>query len=364
MRVHYDWAIGSIQKHGGVTRYYNDIIEQGVDVIDPIIGLHRSVSAPAWMDDSTKIVSFNPWRWRPGRICRKIEPFVHSRSVREQLIDVYHPTYYHSCWNSLLPRWMRPLVVTVHDLTHYLYPSFFEDIDSHKRFFEHAIHLADVLIAVSENTKSDLIQYFPQTASKVAVIHHGVPSPCQQTRLAFAEKSRQQFVYVGSRAPYKGFSLLLKAAAEAASVIPHLRLIVIGVLPSEVESRMVADLGLEETVDFVGPLNEFGLADVFLASLALVYPSSYEGFGYPILEAQRLGLPVICHSNSSISEVVAGSACMAECYSEDDFANAMIELYRYPALQRSLATLGLQNVRRFTLDRFFKRTLSVYRSAV
>lgn len=195
---------------------------------------------------------------------------------------------------------------------------------------------ADAIICISESTRRDLYEcYAREIGSKpVHVIHHGcsqLMSSQAGRAAAFARlrakgfdlESGHFFLFVGGRSGYKNFGLLLQAFAAGALSKQGLRMVCTGAAFNEKERQLIASLNLTGAVISIGFVDVDTMGALYGVARALVYPSAYEGFGLPPLEAMAAGCPVICANSSSLPEVVGQSGILADPGSADEFAVAM-----------------------------------------
>ncbi|HEY0489999.1 MAG TPA: glycosyltransferase family 1 protein [Telluria sp.] len=233
---------------------------------------------------------------------------------------------------------------------------------------------ADAIICISESTRRDLHEcYGSLVGSKpVHVIHHGctrlpvlpagAPSALTRPDLAALGLSEGRFfIFVGGRGGYKNFALLLRAFVIGGFARQGLRIVCTGAGLSEDEQRLIAELGLGGAVSAIGFVDAATLGELYEVARALVYPSAYEGFGLPPLEAMAAGCPVICANSSSLPEVVGDSGLLIDPGSAEELAEAMKTAL--DATQRArLADAGQHRAELFDWDTSARAHAAVYRS--
>ncbi len=282
------------------------------------------------------------------------------------------------------PHYTKPLflrdcssVVTFHDMTFFIYPQ--KHILSKQIFFKNMIPLsarsADRLIADSYSTKRDMVKFNMASEDKIEVVH---PSVDKSYRLieneALIEKIRGKYdtsskfiLYVGTIEPRKNIDGLIKAYHKAANSqgIEH-RLVIAGGKGWDYERvfKLVGDLKLEERVVFTGYVPENDLPLLYNAAELFIYPSFYEGFGIPTLEAMSCGVPVISSNISSLPEVVGDGGILVDPYNIDELAEAIIKVITDEGLREELSQRGLNRARLFSWNRTAEDTLSIYREIV
>lgn len=281
---------------------------------------------------------------------------------------------------NVLPLTSRiPGIVTVHDLTFMRMP---EKLPALKQRYLAQLCAASVgkasqVIAVSQQTADDLMTYFGCPAGKIHVIHNGVASTFVPGDAQMVEQFRQErglparyLFYLGTLEPRKNLERLLQAFArwrKQPDAAHHpVKLILAGAKGWFYEEifRQVAQLALEEWVDFPGfiPANE--LPNWYRAAEGFVYPSLFEGFGLPVLEAMACGAPVLCSQAPSLLEIVGDSALTFPVEDEEQLGAALAMLISQPAVRNELRQRGLQRSRHFTWQRTAELTLAVYENAV
>lgn len=266
-------------------------------------------------------------------------------------------------------------VVTIHDLAFILYP------DTHSRAsklyysqISRAVEEADRIVAVSESTKQDLLHELGADPTRVRVVHEAAPAKWlrldgakARSELATAPFAKPYFLSVqASIEPRKNIPRLIQAFAQVRRAHSDVRLVVVGG-PGADDSSVQATIlehELATAVDFPGPLSDACLQASYRDSLALVYPSLYEGFGLPVLEAMAVGAPVIASGVSSLPEVAGNAALLVDPLDLDALAGAMSSVVGDEGLRADLIARGNKRVRQFTWKRAAEKTLAVYREAL
>ena len=265
----------------------------------------------------------------------------------------------------------RPFVVTVHDLARLCFP-FAAETPEEKlglKLDTLGIQRAEHLIAVSECTKTDLMDYLDVPSHKVSVIHNGIE------RRVFHPVEAKPFdfpylLYVGTERPRKNLRTLLEALAalkETAEGSRDLRLVKVGSAGRTEEFReaTVAEidrLGLDGDVVFTEDATDDELAAYYSGAEALILPSLYEGFGLPLVEAMACGCPVIAANGSALPEVAGDAALFFEPRDPAGLTRRIRELLTSPSLSDEMTCRGLARAERFSWDRAADETLQVYRS--
>ena len=263
----------------------------------------------------------------------------------------------------------KKLVLTIHDLTPLLFPEYFSKIA--RLYMKWMIWLAkfkaNKIIAVSENTKQDLINKFGIDKGKIAVVYNGVDVSYEiinnQTRLSQVkekyETGQEYILYVGNVKPHKNISRLLKAFSM---VNRNSKLIIVGKRNKVYDEvhKIIKEYQLKDKVVFTEFVPDEDLLLLYNAATVFVYPSLYEGFGLPPLEAMACGTPVITSNVSSLPEVVGDAAITIDPYDIDELVNEINNVISNPKLQQKLSRKGLNRAKKFTWRKAAEETLKVY----
>lgn len=357
-----------LQARGGISRYHAELhaglLEQGVRS-RVFAGLHTN----AHLADGPGVLGRRVARPLPaGRAVRRatsaaFDAFAATRGRA----TVLHPTYY----TAGVPRVAGPVVVTVHDLIHARFPGDFPANDPTFAQQRRWVAGADRVIAVSQSTKADVVELLRVPEERVSVVPLGVarpapaigratgPATAPATAPAGPDVGRRhdQLLYVGLRGGYKNWSTAV--AALALPELAGLRLVCVGggAFTAQ-ESELLTRLGLQDRVRQETPTDE-GLARLMRESAALVYPSRYEGFGLPPLEAMAHGLPVVAAAAASLPEVVGEAGVLFDPEDPAALAGAVVEVLGQDR-RAALVAAGLARVDEFTWARTAQATAEVY----
>ncbi len=275
-----------------------------------------------------------------------------------------------------------PGVVTVHDLSFLHLPQLFP---AAKRLYLSALCRASIdkaaaVIAVSRQTADDVVQRLGAPPHKVTVIPNGVdprfaPVPAHDPSANAAFRAAKQLparylLFVGTLEPRKNLETLLHAyacwRAQAAPADQNIRLVIAGGKGWFYDAifAQTAALGLQDAVIFPGYVPDAELPAWYRAALGFVYPSVFEGFGLPVLEAMACGAPVLCSDIPSLREVAGQAALLAPACAVDAWTAGLALLISQPALRAELQRRGLAQAAAFTWHAAALATLDVYRRAV
>ncbi len=289
-------------------------------------------------------------------------------------VDLYHATHY------VLPAIVPcRAVVTIHDIIHVLYPQFLPN----RIAFVYAVNMmrrslgrGDRIIAVSKTTKKDLMQYFKVGGGKIEVVYNGIDDAFRQP-LADDDLERWRghlglegpyLLFVGNaRKPHKNLDNVVKAYARALQRhdFPH-RLVCVGERTGvEFKVRQRAEqLGIGERIVLLGHVAQEALPAVYQGAALFLFPTLYEGFGLPVVEAMASGLPVITSNTSALKEIAAGYADLVNPLDVEGMAKSIVQGVSDADHREALSKLGRRRAQDFQWRQAAEKTLEIYRQAI
>lgn len=362
MRILYDGEIYAMQSVGGINRYFANLVGKlPIDFLPTLTTCHPcKITYPD--HPNLKTFFYKRFGFWPGRLSYWLEKHYFRSVASFNAFDIFHPTYYSLLTRQEVSQCRLPVVITVWDMIHEI---FSEQIDPKGQLAEakrKAILSAQAVICISENTKKDLLELYSLPQEKVTVTHLASEINLSLSHGLEPVPPQPYYLYVGGRNGYKNFDSLLAAFAKAVSVRPEITLCVVGPPFSEAEKKVIADLSLTERVEHYGYSNDTHLAKLYRCSIAFVYPSLYEGFGIPPLEAMSCGTVAVTSNCSSIPEVVGDAGILFNPRSTSDLADILLFLLDNPLERDRLIAKGHQRAKLFSWDKTVAQTIKVYRS--
>ncbi|HEY0430513.1 MAG TPA: glycosyltransferase family 1 protein [Pyrinomonadaceae bacterium] len=359
MRILYDGGASQEQGAGGIKRYFANLISGLPEDFEPHLTTCRAAEELEPSHPRLRVHRFR--RFRPQRLSLKLEKAFFGRVEAAYEFDIAHPTYYTLLSQREVGQYRCPVVITVWDMIHELFPELYPNSEfvGRKR---RAIEAADAILCISENTRQDLLSRYPVDEAKVLVTYLGANLAATPVTGEQTTPSRPYFLYVGARTGYKNFHGLLSAFAVAATFAPEIILCVVGPRFTNDEERQIDELGLSGKVENFGAVSDSQLAALYQRSLALVYPSLYEGFGIPPLEAMQCGTLVIAANRSSIPEVVGDAGLLFDPDDRDALIDILVQVARNHGERQPFIERGYSRVRQFTWDKTVRDTAQVYRN--
>ena len=356
MKVLYDDQIFTTQKFGGISRYFVELIKHLPPDIEweESVRISRNVYLKGDKFLFPNLASLGPLN-NISLIRKSANRFSSKSKEIKGDYDILHPTYYGP---SFLKYNQKPYVLTVHDMIHELFPQYF----SHDRIIEDklkTIRNATRIIAVSQNTKDDLVKILNINPDIIDVVWHG-----HSVSMAAAEEipnlPERYVLFTGQRGAYKNFDRLAKAFAIAREKDKSLHLICTGKPLKKGEIQMLRDLKIADVVHHYFA-TDGQLTYLYNHALCFVFPSCYEGFGIPILEAFAAETPLLLSDTSCFPEIAAEAGYYFNPEDEQSMAKAISEVCADPVLRANLIEKGTRRLQTFSWQKMAQETADVYR---
>jgi glycosyltransferase involved in cell wall biosynthesis len=363
MNILYDGSIFSYQAAGGVNHYISRLIDLAPQDVKPALATNtrRNVNYPT--NPNLETLYFKRFWFKPGRLCFEMEKRYFRHRMLRGGFDIFHPSLYaENLAQVSLSAFPYPLVVTVHDMIDEIHPEVDPEGVRREQKAE-CIRRASALICVSHNTRADLLSRFPEAESKTHVIHNGCEIDTSSVSSRAGVPESPYFLFVGGRrSAYKNFKPLLLAMQKICKAHDSVKLVVAGSPPSDGEQGFIGELGLAGKVVFVPNPEEDLLARLYHWSIALAYPSVYEGFGIPPLEAMACGTCVVAANRSSIPEVVGDAAFLFDPSDPSALFEALQTVLDSTSLRTTYIERGSRRVLDFSWSSAVDKTVAVYKS--
>lgn len=348
MRVFLDSQIFILQARGGISRYFSILFQnfqsrQG-------IALYRGRKMQYKSNIYSRLFVF---------IYCSIYDFLTMRKIS---FDIYHKTYFWIPFNLIRN---AKNVITVFDMN-------WEVMKSQSKFpylksmlKKIACKNADHIITISNSTRTDLINIFDINPAKVTTIYLGVSDEFFTSDNENKIEKKKQILFVGKRSGYKNFNTLLKAFASSQNVRSQYKILCVGGGKfSRLEKLAFREYGIEEVDILQRDLTDSELIIEYKRSRCLVYPSLYEGFGLPILEAGAAGCAVITSNTSSMREIGENACLLVDPNQHGELRAALEALCFDDLLMSELIEKGLKNAREFTWQKASDHTIKLYESLI
>lgn len=350
MRPHIDGIIFSLQHHGGISVYFRELLCRFSPEHHATLTIERPVKRPLNAASMAGVRQVE----RPAR--------AYERLRKARVTGVENPTVFHSTYYRRPEYSGQPSVVTVHD---FVYQRFVHGPRGWMRrwLMNGSIRQAQHIICISEATRQDLLEFIPLRADQqVSVIHNGVSElfrPLQSYGPGTSLPTGRPFMlFVGQRAGYKNFRLAL----QALETLPDLELHCVGGGDLQPAELTFISEATRSRVRHLGFVDDEQLNVLYNHAYCLLYPSAYEGFGIPVLEAMQAGCPVVSVDCKAVMEV--GGPVLQVSHDASDplaLADAVRQLEAF-GRRAELRGMGIARSGEFSWDKCFEQTLDVYRS--
>jgi glycosyltransferase involved in cell wall biosynthesis len=308
--------------------------------------------------------------WRRAKPFTLAQQVLLPRAARVTSCDLFHYGYFD------LPRgFSMPVVATCFDIEPLRQPSLFSArIVWYYKLMAGGLRRARYVIAISQATARDLAELLGVRRDRIRVIplapdSRFMPAASAVSRDAIRQKYGlpDRFVlYVGNTMPHKNLPRLVGAICRARAVDPSVCLLLAGGRDRyrRIAEQAIVANGLADHVRFIGRVSDEDLPSLYRCATVFVFPSLYEGFGLPVIEAMACGTPVVTSNRSSLPEVAGNAAILVNPLREDEIAEGILRLFREPAAAREYASRGLRQAKRFSWRRCAEQHAAVYREAL
>jgi glycosyltransferase involved in cell wall biosynthesis len=369
LEVIVDGVIFQFQSRGGVSRIYSEILPRMCEQDESlrITLLTREGRAPLQPLPAHPLITrravphldpyLRPWRlW--GRYSPAVKRLMNKLWVGDGAGKIWHSTYF-----TQPDEWRGAQVVTVVDMIYELYPNFFNAPadDQFREQKRRAVSDAEAIICISETTSRDVQEYYGVSSDKTFVVPLAHSDTFQPLENGASGETRPYLLYVGRRAHYKNFDLVLEAYSSWTER-DAVDLIVVGDRGwTPDEERRLNELNLSSRVKLMTDVDDEQLRRLYGRAAAFVYPSLYEGFGIPLLEAMACGCPVVSSDIPSSREVAGDCAIYFEPSSAEDL-RAVLERVVAEGPNDTRRAAGIARAATFSWDETARQTLAVYHS--
>lgn len=385
MKVLFD-ELGFAQTHGGVSRYFAEMIKRLPEDVEWRISVKTTKNvylqeAPFNIPKMTRSVTDFASHIRPAtlsrafvRLCQATGRLLPAdvafdeannrreslRLIKEGCFDLLHVTDPHPRWNT----WRsiagcKPIVATVHDLIPEI---FFPHDFMIRRMRRSLLNDAAHIIAVSENTKRDIVRLYGANPDKISVVYHGYLPVATPERIDF-DLPERYVLYVGQRTYGKNYGLFRDVAIDLLKEDDNLELFFTGEPLDSDEQKPYRSAGV------LGRVRQRFLSDsemryVFAHASVFVCPSRYEGFGIPILDSLSAGCPTVLSDASCLPEVGGNAALYFHVDDGTEMKHRIRQMLDDPSLATEMREAGIRRVREFSWERCANETAAIYRSVL
>lgn len=356
MKILYDYSIFAHQPLGGISRYYINL--------DQLIKKNNKSIILAPIHFNKFLNSYKNYK---GTFIKKFPKFTskifrfYNNSMSNKFLtsfkpDIFHKTYY----NNYFPKnFSGKKIITVYDLIH---EKFYKDYNFKENYRAKTKQLenSDSIIAISNKTKSDLIEYYNISPKKIFVTHLGINSLPSTSEYNII--NQPYILFVGDRKRYKNFSNLLKAYSLSKKINNNFKLVLFGggdLFESEKEIIIKYKINPNSIIQISG--SDENLSSLYRFSSLFIFPSKYEGFGLPLLEAASLKCPVACSDIEVFREIMDDGAYYFNPNSVDDIIDNLEKVLLSDSLKKDLVSRASKRLSNFSWSKCADQTLKVYK---
>jgi len=366
MKIAFDYQIFSMQSFGGISRYFNSLalkfskLDHNIKIF---AGIHRNKYLSSLPKPIVKGYELTKYPPRSAKLFLLANHYLTNHQIQQWRPDLIHETYY-SISNSSSNK--LPRIVTAYDMVHELFPKQFKKKEHITQKKISTFNRADHIISISHNTKKDLVKFFDIPPEKITVVHLACDIFNQtNSNLINSSYTKPFLLYVGARKGYKNFNRFLEAISKSQKLINDFDIVAFGGgILSFKENALIDSLGFKkDQVKQIGG-DDSVLATLYQEATAFIYPSLYEGFGIPLLEAMAYECPVISSNTSSLPEVVGEAG---EYFNPEEIESIKLSIENVvysPSRTLALKAKGLERINHFSWEKCAQDTLKVYRTLV
>lgn len=303
IRILLDHQIFTMQTYGGISRMFVELYKEfeKSKEVEPILPILFSDNE--YIKEIKKVWSIFP---KNKSFVKKLLYYVVNRIYSTLVLikgdyEIFQPTYYDPYFLPFLKG--KPFVLVVYDMTHEIFPENVSIQDRTIEWKKRLVHKANRIVAISENTKKDIIKFYNIDKSKIDVVYLATSMKLPKKDLNI-DLPKRYVLFVGNRSGYKNFEFFFKSISNILKEDKDLYLVCAGSSSfTEYEIKMFNEYGLEDRVKHIKFMDDEELAYIYSKAICFVFPSLYEGFGIPVLEAFACNCPVVLSNTSSLPEV-------------------------------------------------------------
>lgn len=342
--LYLDNIIFSIQRHGGVSVLWGNLIQHLLD---------QNIETKFLDYRNSNLNIIRSSLCIPGKnlISNESTPILFER-YKDVRIKGNNPIILHSSHYRICNHYNVKNITTVHDFTYeYFFRGIAKKIHTWQKY--RAIKNSEIIICISKNTKNDLMRFLPEIPErKMRIVYNGVSDDYYPIAHSLKDQYNDYVLFVGGRQSYKNFEYAISCVKEIKK-----KLLIVGSPLNDKERKTVIKyLGIEGYKEIIHPSNIL-LNQLYNSVFCLIYPSLYEGFGIPVIEAQKAGCPVIAMGSSSIPEIIGDYPLLLNSSSLSEFKSKIQIMSQNRA---DIISAGLENSKRFSWDKMTKEYVNIY----
>jgi len=362
MKILFDYKIFYQQKVGGISNYFyhlgKELIKLNQDILYSI-PLHKNEYLKKIEKNYKKGIYLAKFPSRINMIVENINHLLTKKTINSYKPNIIHETYYsEKIYDN------KKLVCTVYDMINEKFSNFFPNSEEITKIKKSTVMRADHIICISERTKEDLINFFNVDENKITVTL--LASSVREAKSkSLKKKFNNCLLFVGSRYGYKNFKNFIKAYSSSIFLKKNFKIIAYGGEKfSKIDRKILQDYKIEKNKVMFLQNNIYELSYLYSNVAALIYPSFYEGFGLPILEAMKCGCPVISSNGGSLMEVGGNGIEYFDPRNFESIKDHIERIVKSEELQKKSIEYGYLRSSQFSWSKCAEETQAIYNKIV
>ena len=359
IKVLYDHQVMCSQVYGGIARYFCEVIERLRKQKEFDVAVKCLFNENVYFEKLFGKKAYNHYHWRVGEVIKVLNKIYTKPYIREGF-DIIHPTGYDPYIFDIKDDHSK-VVVTIHDMIQEIYRDSYYSNDKVIEQKKKQIYLADHIIAVSMNTKNDILNVYPDIPEdKVSVIYHGKSLICRGKDIPQTMNGipKRYVLYVGSRYHYKNFKNFIRAMQPLLRTDKDIMVVCAGGGAFKDDEKMAIGEQCDRYIQ--KNVSDTELAYLYTHAMCFVFPSLYEGFGLPTLEAFSYGCPVAVSNTGAMPEVAGKAAVYFDPERTENMTEAISQLLHNDSLREELKKSGFLQAEKYSWEKVAELTGKCY----
>lgn len=360
MKILYDYQVFGWQRFGGISRYFVELMSRlpsGISFSNSIV-FSNNIYLRQADERFSKGLSFPDFK-ASERMSDLINKLNSKSAIRKGKYDILHPTFYNP---YILSELKTPYVVTVYDMIHEKFRDMFHKYDRTCENKKKVICAADKIIAISHNTKKDIVDIYGIPEDRIEVVHLG--HSVNNNYVSPIENLPNDFIlFVGQRWLYKNFERTVKAFLSIVKEFPEIKLVCTGSPFTSEEQQFIHSLKLDKNIAHYF-VSDSQLTYLYQHAICFIYPSLYEGFGIPILESFAAKCPLALSNTSCFPEIAKDGGYYFDPYDEGSIAKSLRDIIVDGDLRKTLISKGTETLSHYSWDKMALETAKIYQTLI